>query len=125
MTKQVKSSNYKELEKTFEEEILSVKQRIKENLQSLDYVDINPTDHLDKAQSNQELLDINQTDYVLSKRLNTLSIALNKLKNNLDYGDCSSCGFDIPKERLQAIPESTQCFECLSAKENENARYMI
>lgn len=126
MTNKVQSSHYENenLKQIFENEIVSIKKRININLKSLDEIDTNPTDPLDKAQSNQEMIDVNQTNHILQEKLKKLSIALHKLNNNLDYGDCSECGIDIPKERLKAIPESTHCVDCLHIKEKKEACYM-
>ena len=46
-------------------------------------------------------------------RLFKLSIALKSVNTN-DYGECLKCGDDISLARLNVLPESTICIECLN-----------
>jgi RNA polymerase-binding transcription factor DksA len=31
------------------------------------------------------------------------------------YGTCEQCGFPIERERLEIVPQATQCLECMGA----------
>jgi RNA polymerase-binding transcription factor DksA len=39
-----------------------------------------------------------------------------------DYGDCASCGEEIPAKRLQALPFAIRCVKCAGAREDDTAR---
>jgi len=32
------------------------------------------------------------------------------------YGTCEQCGFPIERERLEIVPQATQCLECMGVK---------
>jgi DnaK suppressor protein len=38
------------------------------------------------------------------------------------YGDCASCGKEIPAKRLQALPFAIRCIGCEGVREHEGAR---
>jgi len=38
-----------------------------------------------------------------------------------EYGDCASCGEEIPAERLQALPFAIRCIGCEEIREHEGA----
>jgi DnaK suppressor protein len=38
------------------------------------------------------------------------------------YGDCASCGKEIPAKRLQALPFAIRCIGCEGIREHEGAR---
>jgi DnaK suppressor protein len=39
-----------------------------------------------------------------------------------EYGDCASCGKEIPTKRLQALPFAVYCLECAGEREHDAAR---
>jgi len=39
-----------------------------------------------------------------------------------DYGDCASCGEEIPKNRLEALPFAVRCIACEGTREHDDAR---
>ena len=47
----------------------------------------------------------------LEKKVNQISEALKKISKN-QYGKCDSCGKEIPKARLELIPEAANCLDC-------------
>jgi len=50
--------------------------------------------------------------------LHHLNEALERIDKG-NYGKCRSCGGDINKERLEAVPHSTQCIKCKNAEERK------
>jgi len=39
-----------------------------------------------------------------------------------EYGDCVSCGEEIPTKRLQALPFAIRCVKCAGTREHDAAR---
>jgi RNA polymerase-binding transcription factor DksA len=50
------------------------------------------------------------TDMILEAEAENVQIALQRLASG-DYGRCVDCGKEIPRERLEAIPEAIRCIE--------------
>jgi RNA polymerase-binding transcription factor DksA len=50
------------------------------------------------------------TDMMLAAEAENVEIALARLAKG-DYGTCVDCGKEIPRERLEAIPEAIRCIE--------------
>ena len=50
--------------------------------------------------------------------LHHLNEALERIENGT-YGKCRSCGGDISKARLEAVPHATQCIKCKNAEEKK------
>ncbi|MCE5250349.1 TraR/DksA family transcriptional regulator [bacterium] len=50
--------------------------------------------------------------------LHHLNEALDRIKDGT-YGKCRSCGNDISKSRLEAVPNATQCIKCKNAEEKK------
>ena len=48
--------------------------------------------------------------------LHHLNEALERIENGT-YGICRSCGGDISKARLEAVPHATQCIKCKNSEE--------
>src|SRR5262245_11044665 len=46
-----------------------------------------------------------------SLRLDSVRTALQRIREG-KYGRCRRCGADIPKERLDALPETLYCINC-------------
>jgi DnaK suppressor protein len=47
---------------------------------------------------------------MLASEAENVELALGRLASG-DYGKCIDCGKDIPRERLEAIPEAVRCVE--------------
>ncbi len=60
--------------------------------------------------------------YTLASRegryLHHLNEALDRIEKGT-YGTCRSCGSDIGKARLEAVPHATQCIKCKNAEEKK------
>jgi DnaK suppressor protein len=52
------------------------------------------------------------------ERLRKMSSALYKLDHDT-YGECTSCGATISRERLEAMPTASMCISCKSRQEKE------
>lgn len=50
--------------------------------------------------------------------LHHLNEALERIENGT-YGKCRSCGGEISKARLEAVPHATQCIKCKNAEEKK------
>jgi DnaK suppressor protein len=50
------------------------------------------------------------TEMILDAEAENVEIALQRLASG-DYGKCIDCGKEIPRERLEAIPEAIRCVE--------------
>ena len=50
--------------------------------------------------------------------LHHLNEALDRIKDGT-YGKCRSCGNDISKSRLEAVPNATQCIKCKNTEEKK------
>ena len=50
--------------------------------------------------------------------LHHLNEALERIDNGT-YGNCRSCGLEISKARLEAVPNATQCIQCKNAEEKK------
>ena len=50
--------------------------------------------------------------------LHHLNEALERVENGT-YGICRSCGGDISKPRLEAVPHATQCIKCKNSEEKK------
>ena len=52
----------------------------------------------------------------LQKRIKSLQKSLIKIDNE-EYGICEECGEEIPLARLELVPESSHCVQCLSQED--------
>jgi RNA polymerase-binding transcription factor DksA len=50
------------------------------------------------------------TEMMLANEAENVELALQRLASG-DYGKCIDCGKDIPRERLEAMPEAVRCVE--------------
>jgi len=50
--------------------------------------------------------------------LHHLNEALSRIENGT-YGKCRTCGCQIDKTRLEAVPHATQCIKCKNAEEKK------
>jgi RNA polymerase-binding transcription factor DksA len=50
------------------------------------------------------------TDMMLAAEAENVELALKRLAQG-EYGRCIDCGKEIPRERLEAIPEAVRCIE--------------
>jgi RNA polymerase-binding transcription factor DksA len=50
------------------------------------------------------------TEMMLAAEAENVELALKRLASG-DYGRCIDCGKEIPRERLEAIPEAIRCIE--------------
>ena len=50
--------------------------------------------------------------------LHHLNEALERIEKGI-YGKCRSCGLDISRARLEAVPNATQCIKCKNAEEKK------
>ena len=98
------------------EELAARLARLKENLTSG-----RSADSQEQAQEleNVEVVDAlgNEAQLELSK----IALALDQMKHD-SYGECLSCGEEIPLARLKAYLFADRCIRCATAEENRLAR---
>jgi DnaK suppressor protein len=94
------------------EEIAARREQIKRSSENMldselaDY-DQHPAD--EGTETHEQELD-ETTDMMLAAEAENVEIALARLASG-DYGTCVDCGKEIPRERLEAIPEAIRCIE--------------
>jgi DnaK suppressor protein len=69
--------------------------------------DQHPAD--DGTETHEQDLD-ETTDMLLADEADRVQLAMQRLAEG-NYGKCIDCGKDIPRERLEAIPEAVRCVE--------------
>jgi RNA polymerase-binding transcription factor DksA len=69
--------------------------------------DQHPAD--DATEMHEQELD-ETTEMILDAEAENVEIALQRLASG-EYGKCVDCGREIPRERLEAIPEAIRCIE--------------
>ena len=100
-----------------EREGIAAHQSTSDSLGELSLADNHPADIGSETFERSKDLSLHQKRlYDLQK----IEKALEKLKTG-DYGKCETCGGDIDKERLQAIPYARWCLPCQEAKEKDVA----
>lgn len=57
----------------------------------------------------------------LREELRAIEEALDRIRNDEDYGQCQRCGKTIALERLEAVPFTPYCLECEREEETELA----
>lgn len=106
----------------------SEKEKIETNIKdlrlSIQNQETNLTDSGDIAQQETEITEINQSIDRKKNRLSKINLAIFKIENNLNYGECDECGYEIPIGRLKAIPEAIHCAECLTVLEHKESQYV-
>ena len=112
-----------ELKKSFKKEIQNIQLSKLANLEELKNIDTRSSDPADAATANEEIADLKMKNTRLDEKTIRIKNALHKIENNLEYGDCLECGYDIEVARLKAIPEATHCRPCLSDIERTNAQF--
>lgn len=98
-------------------ELLRSRQDIEERLQKLknhiQHVDTdNDPDFEEQAVQNANDDVVNELSDSLKLQLSEINLALNRIDKGT-YGICSSCGEEISSERLNAIPYTTSCKQCM------------
>jgi RNA polymerase-binding transcription factor DksA len=69
--------------------------------------DQHPAD--DGTETHEQQLD-ETTEFILAAEADNVETALDRLAKG-DYGKCVDCGKEIPRERLEAIPEAVRCID--------------
>ena len=86
------------------EEIAARREQLKQS--GADY-DQHPADQ--GTETHDQELD-ETTDMMLQAEAENVEVALERLSKGA-YGKCVDCGKEIPRERLEAIPEAIRCIE--------------
>ena len=85
--------------------------KLVDTLESGDDVDI-ASDTIDRTLLNS-LVEADQ------RRLTMIDRALDRIRQET-YGQCLSCGKQIPEARLEALPYAVLCVECQAKEERKN-----
>jgi DnaK suppressor protein len=93
------------------EEIAARREQLKPRSADLDPeladYDQHPAD--EGTETHEQELD-ETTDMMLAAEAENVELALKRLPQG-EYGRCIDCGKEIPRERLEAIPEAVRCIE--------------
>jgi DnaK suppressor protein len=93
------------------EEIAARREQLKPRSADLDPeladYDQHPAD--EGTETHEQELD-ETTDMMLAAEAENVELALKRLAQG-EYGRCIDCGKEIPRERLEAIPEAVRCIE--------------
>ena len=93
------------------EEIAAARAQLKPSSAQLDAeladYDQHPAD--EGTETHEQELD-ETTEMILAAEAENVELALRRLAEG-DYGKCIDCGRDIPRERLDAIPEAVRCID--------------
>lgn len=100
---------YEELKSELEKRLADLQLRLSSIKK--DVTQAHSGDSAEQAQEreNDEVVDAIGNETNLSIRV--IQSALERIENGT-YGVCESCGEDIGKARLEAIPEATSCVDC-------------
>ncbi|UJF17304.1 TraR/DksA family transcriptional regulator [Vibrio sp. SS-MA-C1-2] len=74
------------------------------------------SDPADSSEMNERFMREHTEIHRLTIRIDKTLFALREVANG-DYGYCKNCGEEIPEKRLNLVPESTYCFDCLDILE--------
>ena len=85
--------------------------KLVDTLESGDVVDI-ASDTIDRTLLNS----LGEAD---QRRLTMIDRALDRIRQET-YGQCLSCGKQIPEARLEALPYAVLCVECQAKEERKN-----
>ena len=68
------------------------------------------------SQDFEERATENEGDEVLEDLGNAALVEIAQIESALGriYGECATCGDDIPPARLEAVPHAAQCIKCAS-----------
>lgn len=106
------------------EELLGIQRTLNEGLREAMRDSISELSMYDNepADIGSELFE-REKDFALEDNVRTgiieIDSALKRIQDGT-YGTCASCGKPIPRERLEAAPEATQCIECKNNEEQHN-----
>ena len=70
----------------------------------------------EEAQAEQGLVDLELLDGAERQELRRIDAALERMEAG-GYGTCASCGTDIERRRLKALPWAVRCTGCEEARE--------
>jgi DnaK suppressor protein len=83
--------------------------------------DQDPKDRGDMATIKEDSDKIGMLRTQDKERLRTIAAALYRIDQDR-YGVCESCGGEIARERLEAMPDAILCFSCQKRLEEERRR---
>ena len=66
----------------------------------------------DAADQVEEYSNLLPIEHSLELKLRDVNTAIEKIRNNKNYGKCEKCGKEIKKQRLEIIPETKFCQDC-------------
>ncbi len=112
--------------KYFKNIILEKRQEVLRKEGLLESTDVNKTKQSENKEDSQytthmadmgsDTMMLEQSSYFTARNrkfLQHLNAALTRIENG-EYGLCTVCGKEIPKERLEAVPHTRLCVPCKS-----------
>lgn len=99
-------------------EHLKKRQRLEESKENLNQYAI----ELEERAANEQMaLGLETIDDQAGGRISAIENALYRLREGL-YDTCESCGGTISLKRLEAIPWTTRCIDCVTEEERRRGR---
>jgi DnaK suppressor protein len=95
-----------------EQEIATRREQLRrsgENMLDSELADYDQHPADEGTETHEQQLD-ETTDFILAAEADNVETALERLAKG-DYGKCVDCGKEIPRARLEAIPEAVRCIE--------------
>ncbi|MCG8571659.1 MAG: TraR/DksA family transcriptional regulator [Spirochaetes bacterium] len=112
---------YKDLLITEKNEIIKEIMEVDESARNIIENEMNSVnDSADEAANNITQNILNIVNNTSKKNLVAIDAALKRIEEKI-YGQCISCGKEIEKERLKAIPWATMCIACKSKNEKKRS----
>lgn len=99
-------------------EDLKKRQALEQSKENLNQYEI---EQEERAANEQIALGLDTIDDQAGGRISAIENALYRLRQGL-YDTCESCGGPIARKRLEAIPWTTRCIDCVSAEERRQGR---
>jgi DnaK suppressor protein len=95
-----------------EQEIATRREQLRrsgENMLDSELADYDQHPADEGTETHEQQLD-ETTDFILAAEADNVETALERLAKG-DYGKCVDCGKEIPRARLEAMPEAVRCIE--------------
>jgi DnaK suppressor protein len=105
------------------ERLLALRERLNADVENLRPTDADRTPYggdFESLVTAAQIASQHETDELLRRRLERRISELDRVHRRLEqgsYGRCEACGAEIPKERLEAVPDARLCIPCQRQRE--------
>jgi RNA polymerase-binding protein DksA len=114
--------NYAAIKQKLIEKRQHLEQRLRQTQQHIKHMDGPPNpDFAEQATERQNEDVVYGLDEAARVELEQIKQALYRIEHN-EYGYCQECGAQIPYERLEAVPYTAFCRDCMEERFNRPGR---